>query len=980
VGLTAWLALWLFVSACSSTDDGAGQAADGVSGGDLGGQDEGGAGDGATADVGGEGAGEEADTCTPSTEVCNGVDDDCDGEIDEGFPDENESGVADCVEEDFDFDGIPDEFDNCPKVANSDQLDLDQDTIGNLCDDDIDGDKIINDGDNCPESANFPQDDTDEDGIGDACDPDDDNDEVLDGTDNCPITFNPAQADNDGNGVGDVCEDTDGDKVFNNEDNCPATTNPSQLDLDGDDIGDECDDDDDDDGVVDADDNCTPSKHTATGPGLAGYANPGQEDVDNDGTGDKCDADNDNDKEPDKTDCGPLDPEIYPDADELCDGKDNNCNDQTDEGFGLGAPCGTGACAGGVIECLTLSSTICSTAAEGSNPATFDTEVCNGVDDDCDGDIDEGFGIGSPCGLGICEGGVIECDTESTTICSTLFGGSNQKQLPLEYCNGLDDTCDGKTPAQEADADEDTFRICDGDCDDDMPTVNPDAIEVCDFVDNDCNEIIDDGKVCEGSIVIGSVYDAISFIPLSGVQVRLLDVLCIDVLMTTNTDTEGKYAFPALDGPGTYCVDVTFEGYWDTYSEDVLVPPVPWPTLIRVDFGMKPKGAKANFSGVAGKVMDPDLNELEEVSISIDAAGVPLASDSTDANGNYAVVGLAPNLVSVTASKPGYFPKTVPVILYPNQTMIQNFTLEPFVGASLAGKVTDVNGNNVLDADIVVKAGAEVQGSDISDKFGDYAISGLESGTFQATASKAGYKPQNVTVVLEEGETTFQDFLLEPLPPKVGCFSDDFETPKGWEASGLWHTINNSQNLQNAYGCPSCSGAVALIGDWKIPKCQSKDKCVWYGLDSNGSFCVQPYETGPGSGCNGSATQGTYTSPPFELGDYDTIMLSFWTWWEIESVNPHTYDLLTIELSQNNGPFQQLVKLNPPADPVGIDKAKKPFTNNGYNTSPEWTLYKLNLSSYANKTVRLRFRFNSSDGLYNGFRGWLIDNLVVECE
>ena len=73
---------------------------------------------------------------------------------------------------------------------------------------DSDGDGVPDDSDNCPAVANPLQEDFDSDGFGDVCDPDDDNDGVDDTVDNCPIEFNPDQVDADLDGLGDACDPT----------------------------------------------------------------------------------------------------------------------------------------------------------------------------------------------------------------------------------------------------------------------------------------------------------------------------------------------------------------------------------------------------------------------------------------------------------------------------------------------------------------------------------------------------------------------------------------------------------------------------------------------------------------------------------------------------------------------------------------------------------------------------------------------------
>ncbi len=198
---------------------------------------------------------------------------------------------------------------------------------------------------------------------------------------------------------------------------------------------------------------------------------------------------------------------------ETCNGADDDCDLRVDEDFAtLGTTCmvGSGACiASGVFVCDTAGSGVRCDATAGTGGA----ETCNGINDDCDGATDEGFGLGA-----MCDGGDADSCDEGVVICAAAGGGttcSDTTGNSVELCNGLNDDCDGAT-------DEDfpnLTMMCDGGDSDSCfegvfvcavggggTTCNDltaSTVELCNGLDDDCRNGIDDGFAVGGACAVG---------------------------------------------------------------------------------------------------------------------------------------------------------------------------------------------------------------------------------------------------------------------------------------------------------------------------------------------------------------------------------------------------------------------------------------------------------------------------------------------
>ncbi len=312
-----------------------------------------------------------------------------------------------------------------------------------------------------------------------------DNDGIPDSNDNCPATVNFGQTDTDGDGLGDAC------------DNCPMDVNLDQADFDGDGIGDVC-------------DNCT--DFDADGYAVEGGA---------------CGL----------VDCVDNDAVVNPGVSEICDGIDNNCDGQVDEGLATityyrdSDSDGYGDSQNNITICDTvppvgyvMDNSDCNDADGGINPGA--AEICDSIDNNCDSQIDEGllltFYLDSDAdGYGDQSVSTQSCSepvgyVSDNSDCNDADGGINPGAV--EICDSMDNNCDSQidegvllTFYLDSDADSfgDTFmsiQACsmpagyvanNSDCNDADATISPLAADLFDSTDNNC-----DGQVDENTIFV----------------------------------------------------------------------------------------------------------------------------------------------------------------------------------------------------------------------------------------------------------------------------------------------------------------------------------------------------------------------------------------------------------------------------------------------------------------------------------------------
>ena len=235
-------------------------------------------------------------------------------------------------------------------------------------------------------------------------------------------------------------------------------------------------------------------------------------------------------------DCDDSDDSVNPAATEVCNSRDDDCDDQIDEdvqstwyadadGDGFGDP-DTSQTACEAPDGYVSAATDCDDTHTEVWPGAI--EVCDSLDNDCNGEIDDSvmstwYTDADADGFGDPATAVDQCDGESGLVADgTDCDDTTANRHPdnPEVCDEVDNDCDdtvdeGVTSVYYADADgdgfgdeDDTVDACgtsagyvedSSDCDDTVAAVNPDATELCNEVDDDCDGDVDEDDALDAT-------------------------------------------------------------------------------------------------------------------------------------------------------------------------------------------------------------------------------------------------------------------------------------------------------------------------------------------------------------------------------------------------------------------------------------------------------------------------------------------------
>ena len=296
------------------------------------------------------------------------------------------------------------------------------------------------------------------------------------------------------------------------------------------------------------------------------------------------------------------------------------------------------------------------------------------------------------------------------------------------------------------------------------------------------------------------------------------------------------------------------------------------------------------------------------------------------------------------------------------------------------------NGASPIDAtaSVVCFPGTAIATSATNNQDGTYTCPSpvVAMGANSFTVAIAG-EPNQINLDTGDGVVQLNESVTFTETGTNTIFSDGFEAATNWSADPFWN-----RSMLAGIGNSAFSNYVTLAPNdgshGALPAPFGGQFAFWYGQPTTGNYIgtQSPQDYQLSGGMSTTANAGSLASPPFTIpAGVSSVTLSFETWWEIEAVNPSHYDLMRVGVIDVSNPGAGPVfigQLNPTSDPASpLNRSAIPYTSGGYNLPPTWQTVTQSLAAYAGKTIQLVLRFDTVDQEYNGYRGWIVDNVAV---
>lgn len=354
------------------------------------------------------------------------------------------------------------------------------------------------------------------------------------------------------------------------------------------------------------------------------------------------------------------------------------------------------------------------------------------------------------------------------------------------------------------------------------------------------------------------------------------------------------------------------------------------------------------------------------------------------ADGTFSLSGLTPGEVTLHVLAEGYQEATQAVTITSGGTSQVSIALLAQPTGTLQGTVRNTQTSIPLSgARVTLSEG----GTAITDTNGFYQFSDIAVGSYTVQAFLSGYTASSPTTVdLTTGSTLTQNLALTQSSAPTAISETGENGTSSWTASTFtdgvgWQLLTNPETVTNTL---HPTYVILPGGNTSLPSADGGSHAWWFGQTTTGSYLGAQDSTDQANsgGTSQAPHTGTLTSPEINLATFSHARLTFATWWEVEGVNPATgFDSMKVEISTDNGSnWETLAILNPSGDPDPTNKESHiPYSSAGYNQAPIWVQHNYDITPYVGASQAfIRFAFDTSDTQNNGFRGWLLDNIVID--